>query len=73
MNVSIFGISCVGKSTVDKAVVERLGYDLDDEVKKYYHCTLEEFINTGKRWEKDGRLLFCFEKKMEIKFSQLPL
>lgn len=58
MNVLLFGVSCVGKTTVGKIVANKLGwhfYDLDDEVKKYYHCTLEKFVNSGTRYERDEK------------------
>ena len=48
MNIMLFGISCVGKTTVGKIMAEKLGYqfyDMDEETKKFYNCTLEEFVN----------------------------
>ena len=38
MKILLFGVSCVGKSTVGEILAKKLGYkyfDLDDEVKKY--------------------------------------
>lgn len=48
MNIMLFGISCVGKTTVGKIMAEKLGYqfyDMDEETKKFYNCTLEDFVN----------------------------
>lgn len=50
MIILIFGVSNVGKTTTGKMLADRLGYDfydLDEEVKRYYHTTLEEFVRTG--------------------------
>ena len=50
MIILLFGISNVGKSTVGKIVADTLKipfYDLDDEIKKLYNITLEEFVSTG--------------------------
>ena len=55
MTIYLFGVSNVGKTTTGELLAEKLGYvfyDLDDEVKRYYDMTLEEFVNTG-RLEKD--------------------
>ena len=63
MIILLFGISNVGKSTVGKIVADTLKipfYDLDDEIKKLYNITLEEFVSTGtlrERDEKRGRLI----------------
>ena len=63
MIILLFGISNVGKSTVGKIVADTLEipfYDLDDEIKKLYNITLEEFVSTGtlrERDEKRGRLI----------------
>lgn len=58
MIVLLFGISNVGKSTVGKILAEKLCYDfydLDDEIKKHYGVTLEEFVNTGTLRERDDK------------------
>ena len=54
MNILLFGVSNVGKTTIGKIMAEKLGYsfyDLDDEVKKYYgYKNLDAFLeqNRGK-------------------------
>lgn len=63
MTIFLFGISNVGKTTIGEKLAKRLGfmfYDLDEEVKKYYDTTLEEFVNTGTLNERDkkrGRII----------------
>ena len=50
MKILLFGVSCVGKSTVGEILAKKLGYkyfDLDDEVKKYFNTTIDNFVNTG--------------------------
>jgi shikimate kinase len=42
--IALFGITCVGKTTIGKILSEKLGYafiDLDAEIKKYYNDTLD--------------------------------
>lgn len=54
--ILLFGISCVGKTTVGKLLADRLGYgffDLDEETKKYYGMSLEEFVHTGNLRDRD--------------------
>ena len=58
MTILLFGVSNVGKSTVGKLLAQKLGikfYDLDDEIKKKYKMTLEEFVNTGTLVERDNK------------------
>ena len=63
MNILLLGVSCVGKSSTGKILAEKLGYafyDMDEEIKKKHHITLEEFVNTGtlkQRDKKRGNLL----------------
>ena len=63
MKILIFGVSNVGKTTVGRLLANRLGYsfyDLDDEVKKEYQMTLEEFVHTENlhwRDQKRGRVI----------------
>ena len=48
MKILLFGVSNVGKTTCAKLLAEKIGYtfyDLDEEVKKALHTTLEDFIN----------------------------
>lgn len=57
MTIFLFGVSNVGKSTVGSLLAHKLGYhfyDLDEEVKKYYDMSLEDFVNTGTLEERDG-------------------
>ena len=48
MNILIFGISNVGKSSIGKRIAEKLQYefiDIDDEIKKYYgYQMIADFI-----------------------------
>lgn len=56
MDVLLFGVSNVGKSTTGRCLVEKLGYhyyDLDEEVKLHCHMTLEKFVNTIWPYERD--------------------
>lgn len=58
MTIFLFGISNVGKTTIGELLAHKLGYDfydLDEEVKRYYSTTLEDFVNTGNLEERDGK------------------
>ncbi len=58
MIILIFGVSNVGKTTVGKIMADTLGisfYDLDDEIKRFYNITLEEFVHTGTIKERDAK------------------
>lgn len=58
MTILLFGVSNVGKSTIGEILAHKLGYDfydLDDEVKKYYKTSLEDFVNTGTLQERDQK------------------
>lgn len=58
MTIFLFGVSNVGKTTIGKLLASKLDYefyDLDDEVKKYYGITLEEYVNTGTLEERDRK------------------
>ena len=63
MKILLFGVSNVGKSTSGKMLANRINYhfyDLDEEVKKEYQMTLEEFVGTENlRWrdQKRGRVI----------------
>lgn len=48
MNIMLFGMSNVGKTTIGKILANKLGYDfydLDLEIKKKFNMTMEEFVN----------------------------
>ncbi len=56
MNIMLFGVSCVGKTTIGKIIADKLGYDfydLDNEIEKYCHMTIEQFVKTGWFYERD--------------------
>ena len=58
-------LSNVGKTTTGELLAEKLGYvfyDLDEEVKKYFNVTLEEFVNTGTLEERDQKRAEVLEK-----------
>lgn len=70
MNILLFGVSNVGKTTVGKLLAEKLGYDfydLDEEVKKYYSVTLEQFVHTGTLKERDRMRGAVIDRVMEQK------
>ena len=57
MNILLFGVSNVGKSISGRLLAVHLSYtfyDLDDEVKKDQHTTLEKFVSTGTLLERDA-------------------
>ena len=55
----LFGLSNVGKTTAGRILAEKLGYnfyDLDEEVRKSYNMTNQEFMDTyWLRNERDRR------------------
>lgn len=56
MNILLFGVSNVGKTTIGKIVAEKLGYDfydLDEEIRNRYSMTQQEFIDTF--WNRNKR------------------
>ena len=58
MKILLFGISCVGKTSVGKILAQNLGYsfyDLDEEIKKATEMSLEEFVNTRDLEWRDGK------------------
>lgn len=69
MTILLFGVSNVGKSTVGELLAHKLNfdfYDLDDEIKKKFNVSLEQFVSTGSLQERDKkrcRLLRTLVKK----------
>ena len=63
MKILLFGISNVGKTTIGTMLAKQLGYsyyDLDEEIKKEFQMTLEEFVHTENlRWrdQKRGQII----------------
>ena len=63
MKILLFGISNVGKTAIGTILAKELEYsfyDLDEEVKKEFQITLEEFVHTvNLRWrdQKRGRII----------------
>jgi len=56
MNILLFGVSNIGKTTVGKILAGLLDYDffdIDEEVKSELSTTLEEFVSTGSLYERD--------------------
>ena len=63
MKILLFGVSNVGKTKIGTMLAKQLGYsyyDLDEEIKKEFQMTLEEFVHTENlRWrdQKRGRII----------------
>lgn len=63
MKILLFGVSNVGKTKIGTMLAKQLGYsyyDLDEEIKKEFQITLEEFVHTENlRWrdQKRGRII----------------
>ena len=56
MIILLFGVSNIGKSVTGKLLAEKLGYDfydVDEEVKKSLHVSLEQFVSNGTLYERD--------------------
>lgn len=56
MNILLFGVSNVGKTTIGTILAELLNYDffdIDEEVKSELGMTLNEFISTRSLYERD--------------------
>ncbi len=56
MNILLFGIGNVGKTTTGSVLAKKIGYDfydLDEEVEKYCNMTIAEFIRTIWPYERD--------------------
>ena len=63
MKILLFGVSNIGKSTLGELLAKKLEYDfydLDEEVKREFQTTLEEFVHTENlRW-RDQAGIYCF-------------
>jgi len=59
MIIALFGITCVGKTTVGKIISEKLGYefyDLDEELKLYFNDTISNIQDSSfNRYGFDGK------------------
>lgn len=69
MTILLFGVSNVGKTTTGEILAKKLGYkffDLDEEVKKHYNTTLEEFVNTGTLEQRDRKRGTVIDRVMKI-------
>ena len=56
MNILLFGVSNVGKSSIGKLLAEKIDYDyydLDEIVKQDQGMTLDKFIKSGTLFERD--------------------
>lgn len=80
MKILLFGVGNVGKSTIGSMLAEQLGfnfYDLDEEVKKEFQMTLEEFVHTENlRWrdQKRGRIIKkILAREEDMVFSISPI
>lgn len=80
MKILLFGVSNVGKTTIGTILAKRLEfnfYDLDEEVKKEFQMTLEEFVHTENlRWrdQKRGRVIKkILEKDEDMVFAISPI
>ena len=73
MNILLFGVPNVGKTTTGKLLADRLGYDfhdIDEEIKQRYNITIEEFVGIGtieERDEKRGRIICELVKRKNNK------
>ena len=63
MNVLLFGLSNVGKTTTGRLLAKKLGYDfydIDEEVRIQFNTTNEEFVNAFSKNDRDkirGRII----------------
>ena len=56
MNVLLFGVSCVGKTTTGRLLAKKVNYDfydIDEEIRIRLNTTIEKFINTFDKYERD--------------------
>lgn len=74
MVILLFGVSNVGKTETGKLLAEKLGYkfkDLDDEVKRHYNTTLEDFVNSGTLEERDRKRGIVISRLLEEEYNQV--
>lgn len=56
MDILLFGVSNIGKTTMGSILADKLGYDfydLDEEIKKKYKVTMQEFVDAD--WNRHSR------------------
>lgn len=80
MKILLFGVSNIGKSTLGELHAKKLEYDfydLDEEVKREFQTTLEEFVHTENlRWrdQKRGRIIKkILSTEKDIVFAITPI
>lgn len=80
MNILLFGVSNVGKTSIGKRMAEKLNYDfydIDDEVKQYYgYKNINEFIRNNRyvaeRDQKRGYIIGLVAQKEGKKVVAVP-
>ena len=70
MNILIFGVSNVGKTTIGKKIAEKLQYefvDIDDEIKKFYgYRSISDFIRSNSyQFERDQKRGYMIELQIQ--------
>lgn len=79
MKILLFGVSNVGKTTTARLLADRLGYkffDLDDEIRRRYNTTIEEFVKHNLHWKDAQRCKVIKEivkKNENIVFAISPI
>lgn len=56
MNILLFGVACIGRTTIGTILAKKLGYDfydLGDEIAKKYNMTQDAFSKLGTLYERD--------------------
>lgn len=67
-NVLLFGVSCVGKTTVGRGLSQALGwrfFDVDDDIIRQCQCTIQEFVDTYSCLERNEVRREIIEKHLE--------
>ena len=80
MNILLFGVSNVGKSTIGRILAEKLGYsfyDIDDEIKSFYgYRNIDAFIKANpyaaERDQKRGYIIEQLIKRDDNKVIAVP-